>query len=113
MSTHEIIPADAGQVVSTFSLRVTFNQHESGGVHYRIELDPGARESRNVSPQQLSERGAPVAHLGIRALHWLLMKKAVVQALDMASVLRRKTDQGQRFQPSGESDGEAQGRLFH
>ncbi|MBI2994746.1 MAG: hypothetical protein HYY48_11315 [Gammaproteobacteria bacterium] len=99
MSKDEFLPRDPGPVTSTFSVRVTLDEHEGGLIHYRIALDPVARESRSVSPKQLSERGESLAHLGIRALEYLLLRKrTVVEALDMANALRRRTEQQRQFE---------------
>ena len=78
MSAHEKLPRDPGPMVSSHSVTITFNEHQSGLIHYLIQMDPVARESRSLSPMQLSQRGESLALLGVRALDWLVKELKLI-----------------------------------
>ena len=98
MSKHESEAQLEGQVVATHSLVVIMDQRDDCKVNYKVVLDSATREKVEITPRQLSERGECIAHLGIRALAWMLMDESIEEALDRAPALQRKTERASRFE---------------
>lgn len=91
-------PTATPAVVATHYLVAVMDQLEDGRVRYQVSLDPATEEQGEFTPRRLSEGGACLAHLGIRALDWMLRKGAMKVALDRASDLMRETREEARFE---------------
>ena len=72
-------------IVCTHELTVRFDQLEDGSVNWLVQPSEAVANTTHASFEELTEAGAPLAALGIRALWELLGENLIGFALDKAN----------------------------
>jgi len=72
-------------IVCTHELTVRFDQLDDGSVNWLVQPSEAVANTTHASFEELTEAGAPLAALGIRALWELLGENLIGFALDKAN----------------------------
>jgi len=72
-------------IVCTHELTVRFDQLDDGSVNWLVQPSEAVANTTHASFEELTEAGAPLAALGIRALWELLGENLIGCALDKAN----------------------------
>ena len=89
--------------IHKYELRVAFEEDENAVITWSIEADEPIEQTLNVSCEELTEAGAPLAALGIKVLHQLLADQFIELALNKADNYRWRS-LFQRIQDAAEDE---------
>jgi hypothetical protein len=80
--------------VRSHAVTIRFDEHEDGGIAWRVDADKVIERTDSLSLVELAECGAPLSVIGIRALMKVCMDGAIYNALETASAIRVATARG-------------------
>lgn len=84
-------------------LHVVFEEDENAVITWSIEADEPIKQTLDLSCEELTEGGAPLAALGIKVLHQLLAEQFIELALNKVDNYRWR-NLFQRIQDAGEDE---------
>ena len=81
-------------VVRSHAVTIRFDEHEDGGIAWRVDADEIIDRTKSLSLVELAECGAPLSVIGIRELMKVCMDGAIYNALETASAIRLAAARG-------------------